>query len=169
MPGTTSISERESERSTGQVCLRASPPIALTLIGISGFYIDAAFFPQPRGTPSDQLTPRDQRLKLAPFSGKPACQYISVAAGTARGVCADAYVARQTKLVPDVGAYPGHIACDAQTQSEIVCPLILDGGAEAGRAVGVLDLDCLALGGFDELDRAGLERIAELVVRACDW
>lgn len=73
-------------------------------------------------------------------------------------------------LVTDVNAYPGHIACDGETKSEIVCPLLLllpDGQSE--RTLGVFDLDCLALAGFDELDKFGLERVAKLVVDACDW
>lgn len=133
-----------------------------------GFYIDAPFFPLSRGTPPDKVPVRDHQLLLGPFCGKPACQLINVAPGKARGVCADAYVQRMTKLVPDVDAYPGHIACDGETKSEIVCPLLLreEGG---DTAVGVLDLDCLALSGFDGQDQVGLERIAELVVKACDW
>ena len=73
-------------------------------------------------------------------------------------------------LVTDVNAYPGHIACDGETKSEIVCPLLLSlPDEESERALGVLDLDCLALAGFDEQDKIGLERIAKLVVEACDW
>lgn len=140
----------------------------MATIVISGFYIDAPFFPVPRGSSSDKVPARDHQLLLGPFCGKPACQLINVAPGKARGVCADAYVQRKTKLVPDVDAYPGHIACDGETKSEIVCPLVLrEDGAET--VVGVLDLDCLALSGFDEQDQVGLERIAELVVEACDW
>jgi len=70
----------------------------------------------------------------------------------------------KTKLVPDVEMYPGHIACDGETKSEIVCPLV-----SGHQVLGVLDLDCLALAGFDEEDQKGLEKIAELVVKACDW
>jgi len=78
---------------------------------------------------------------------------------------------RKTALVPDVELYPGHIACDGDTKSEVVCPLILksNGGNAEVTVLGVLDLDCLAVGGFDEEDRKGLERIAELVVKSCDW
>ena len=72
-------------------------------------------------------------------------------------------------LVQDVDAYPGHIACDGETKSEVVCPLLLEVAQEEERAIGVLDLDCLALAGFDERDQMGLERIARLVVNACDW
>jgi len=72
--------------------------------------------------------------------------------------------------VPDVEAYPGHIACDGQTKSEIVCPLILrSSGKEVGLGVFDLDCDCLAQAGFDEDDRTGLEKITQLVVDACNW
>lgn len=71
-------------------------------------------------------------------------------------------------LVPNVDEYPGHIACDGETKSEIVCPLLVKAGSSE-IAVGVLDLDCLALGGFTEEDEKGLRAIANLVVNACDW
>jgi len=105
---------------------------------------------------------------LGPFCGKPACQFITTAPGKARGVCADAYVQRKTLVVADVDGYPGHIACDGETKSEIVVPLVLE---VAGQTIvlGVLDLDCLAIGGFDDEDQAGLEKIAKLVVNACNW
>ncbi|KDQ55792.1 hypothetical protein JAAARDRAFT_37215 [Jaapia argillacea MUCL 33604] len=132
-----------------------------------GFYVDSQFFPVPRIVmPDDVGSP--SKLLLGPFCGKPACQYINVAPSTARGVCADAFIRQATLLVPDVEAYPGHIACDGQTKSEIVSPLILERGTDR-LVVGVLDLDCLALGGFTEEDKLGLERIAALVVNACDW
>lgn len=70
----------------------------------------------------------------------------------------------ETKVVSDVESYPGHIACDGETKSEIVCPLV-----SGDQVFGVLDLDCLAIGGFNEDDREGLEKIAMLVVNACDW
>jgi L-methionine (R)-S-oxide reductase len=77
-------------------------------------------------------------------------------------------LSHRTIVVPDVDEYPGHIACDGDTKSEIVCPLILkSSGKEVG--LGVLDLDCLAQSGFDDDDRTGLEKIAQLVVDACDW
>lgn len=106
----------------------------------------------------------DQKLLLGPFCGRPACQFIVTAPGKAKGVCADAYVQGKTVVVPSVEEYPGHIACDGLTKSEIVCPLI-----SKERRIGVLDLDCLALDGFDDTDREGLERIAALVVQSCDW
>ena len=65
----------------------------------------------------------------------------------------------------DVEAYPGHIACDGDTKSELVVPLI----HSSGRKLGVLDLDCLAYQGFKDDDKVALERIAELIVTSCDW
>jgi L-methionine (R)-S-oxide reductase len=130
-----------------------------------GFYIDSPLFPTPRFS-SSAASPEEHTLLLGPFCGKPACQFIGYAPGKVRGVCAGAYVQKQTLLVPDVDAYPGHIACDGETKSEIVVPLIIN---PTGIPVGVLDLDCLALGGFDEDDKAGLERIAEMIVKSCDW
>jgi len=96
----------------------------------------------------------------------------------ARGVCADTFLRQSTKLVPNVEAYPGHIACDGETKSELVVPLILDSPRGANQVsdtpdgltvVGVLDLDCLAVSGFQEEDRLGLERIAKLITHSCDW
>ncbi|KAF8199974.1 hypothetical protein K438DRAFT_2112592 [Mycena galopus ATCC 62051] len=106
--------------------------------------------------------PPSSRLLLAPFNGKPACQYINTTPGTA-----GAY--RRTIVVSDVESYPGHIACDGETKSEIVCPLIMRSDGDPFRVLGVLDLDCLAVEGFNEEDKAGLEKIAELIVKACDW
>ena len=77
-------------------------------------------------------------------------------------------MSRKTIVVPDVCAYPGHIACDGDTKSEIVCPLILR-SSEKEVTLGVFDMDCLAQGGFDDDDRIGLEKIVQLVVDACDW
>jgi len=79
-------------------------------------------------------------------------------------VCADGFLQKKTILVPDVDSYPGHIACDGETKSEIVCPLFV-----GSKVIGILDLDCLALGGFDQDDQEGLEKIAALVVSSCEW
>jgi L-methionine (R)-S-oxide reductase len=79
-----------------------------------------------------------------------------------------AFLSRRTIVVPDVEGYPGHIACDGDTKSEIVCPLILrSSGKEVG--LGVFDLDCLGQDGFDDEDRTGLEKIAQMVVESSDW
>ncbi|KAJ7879585.1 GAF domain-like protein [Mycena olivaceomarginata] len=130
-----------------------------------GFYLDAPLFPQS----SSGGKPAQSRLLLGPFNGKPACQYINTAPGKARGVCADSFLQRHTVVVSDVESYPGHIACDGETRSEIVCPLILPSDGDAVRVLGVLDLDCLAVEAFNDEDKAGLEKIAALLVKACDW
>ncbi len=127
-------------------------------------YLDSSYFPKPKYNAREK-TESSNRLLLGPFCGKPACQFINVSPGKGRGVCADAFIRRRTVLVPDVDAYPGHIACDGETKSEIVIPLIL----EHGEAAGVLDLDCLALNGFDDQDKQGLEKIASLIVESSDW
>jgi GAF domain-containing protein len=94
---------------------------------------------------------------LGPFIGKPAC--IRIPFGT--GVCGIAAASGDVQCVADVHAFPGHIACDADSRSEIVVPLILDGAI-----IGVLDLDSPRPGRFDEDDRAGLEAAAGLLVQA---
>lgn len=100
---------------------------------------------------------REGELVLGPFQGKPACIRIPLG----RGVCGTAAATRETQLVPDVHAFPGHIACDADSRSEIVVPLIRD-----GMIIGVLDLDSPKPGRFDEDDRAGLESAAGLLLGA---
>ncbi|WP_040784695.1 GAF domain-containing protein [Nocardia pneumoniae] len=92
-------------------------------------------------------------LVVGPFQGKPAC--VRIALG--KGVCGTAAQTRETQLVPDVQAFAGHIACDADTRSEIVVPLIRD-----GELIGVFDLDSPKPGRFDDVDRAGLESVAEV-------
>jgi GAF domain-containing protein len=96
-------------------------------------------------------------LVVGPFQGKPAC--VRIALG--RGVCGTAAEARQSVVVLDVHAFPGHIACDVASRSELVVPLIL-GGAVAG----VLDLDSPSPGRFDEEDRAGCESLAAIYLEA---
>jgi L-methionine (R)-S-oxide reductase len=95
-------------------------------------------------------------LVLGPFQGKSACIRIELG----KGVCGTAAQARETQLVEDVHAFPGHIACDAASASEIVVPLIAD-----GRLLGVLDIDSPVVARFDEDDRAGCEAIARLLER----
>ncbi|KAF9482213.1 GAF domain-like protein [Pholiota conissans] len=132
-----------------------------------GFYIHSNFFPVPRLV--SVAKPEDSdRLLLGPFCGKPACQYIQVDPKKARGVCAGAFLQRQTLVVADVYSYPGHIACDGDTKSEIVVPLILDFKGES-QVLGVLDLDCFAVNGFNDEDKAGLEKIAKLLANVCNW
>ncbi|HEX3843266.1 MAG TPA: GAF domain-containing protein [Steroidobacteraceae bacterium] len=100
---------------------------------------------------------RGGELVVGPFQGKPAC--VRIALG--RGVCGTAAARRETLVVPDVNAFPGHISCDGASQSEVVVPLIA-----GDRLVGVLDLDSQRLARFDEIDARGLEKLAELFVRA---
>jgi L-methionine (R)-S-oxide reductase len=98
---------------------------------------------------------RDGELVLGPFQGNVAC--VRIALG--RGVCGTAAAERRTIVVPDVAQFPGHIACDAGSRSEIVVPIAGRGGA----LVAVLDLDSYDLAAFDEQDAAGLQPIAELL------
>ena len=99
----------------------------------------------------------DGELVVGPFQGRSACVRIAIGAG----VCGTAAERRETVVVEDVHAFDGHIACDPVSRSEIVVPL-----ADAGRLLGVLDVDSPSLGRFDEADRAGLEAIAEVYVRS---
>lgn len=103
---------------------------------------------------------RDGGLVVGPFQGKPAC--VRIALG--QGVCGTAAASRRTLIVPDVHAFPGHIACDAASNSEIVVPLIA-----AGRLLGVMDLDSPRLGRFDAEDGRGLEAFAARLVAASDF
>ena len=99
---------------------------------------------------------RGEDLVLGPFQGQPAC--VRIAPG--RGVCGAAAANRRTLVVPNVHEFPGHIACDSASNSEIVVPLLV-----GERLVGVLDIDSPLQGRFDETDAAGLQAIAEVLVR----
>ncbi|WP_040835258.1 GAF domain-containing protein [Nocardia brevicatena] len=96
-------------------------------------------------------------LVVGPFQGKPAC--VRIALG--KGVCGIAAATRRTQIVPDVHTFPGHIACDADSRSEIVVPLV-----HGDELVGVFDLDSPRAARFDETDRRGLERISEIFVHS---
>jgi GAF domain-containing protein len=102
----------------------------------------------------------DGELVVGPFQGKPAC--VRIALG--RGVCGRAAQTRETQLVPDVHAFPDHIACDAASRSEIVVPL----QTNAGELIGVLDIDSPQLARFDDEDRQGLEALARLFVASIE-
>jgi len=93
-------------------------------------------------------------LVLGPFQGKPAC--IRIAMGS--GVCGTAAATLATQLVDDVHAFPGHIACDADSRSELVVPVVRD-----GMLIGVLDLDSPIAARFDAADAAGVEALAALL------
>jgi len=97
-----------------------------------------------------------EELVLGPFQGKPAC--VRIALG--RGVCGTAAAERRTVLVPNVHEFPGHIACDSASNSEIVLPLI----RANGELLGVLDLDSPVLERFDAIDQQGLERIVRTLL-----
>jgi|SRR5580698_6025359 L-methionine (R)-S-oxide reductase len=96
-------------------------------------------------------------LVLGPFQGKVACVRIPLG----RGVCGTAAVRREILVVPDVNEFPGHIACDASSRSEIVVPLV-----QAGRLLGVLDLDSPNLARFDHEDKEGLQAAANLLLQS---
>jgi L-methionine (R)-S-oxide reductase len=96
---------------------------------------------------------RGDQLVLGPFQGKVAC--VRIAFG--RGVCGTAAAERRTLVVPDVEQFPGHIACDAGSRSEIVVPIV-----QHDRVVAVLDVDSYELAAFDDVDAYHLGRIAEL-------
>lgn len=98
-------------------------------------------------------------LVLGPFQGKVACIRISIG----HGVCGTAAKQRETVIVPDVHVFPGHIACDSASRSEIVIPLVRE-----GRLFGVLDLDSPSLARFDDEDATGLEAAADLFLKCSD-
>jgi len=102
---------------------------------------------------------REHELVLGPFQGKVACVRIPLG----RGVCGTAAERRETVIVADVNAFPGHIACDAASRSEIVVPLI-----QHGQLKGVLDLDSAELARFDAQDREGLNAAADLLLQSSD-
>ena len=94
-------------------------------------------------------------LVVGPFQGHPAC--VRIALG--RGVCGTAATSRQTQRVPDVDAFPGHIACDSASRSELVVPLY-----RGDTLLGVFDLDSPVLDRFDEADQRGLEAVAQAFI-----
>ena len=102
---------------------------------------------------------RNEELVLGPFQGQVACVRIPFS----KGVCGAAAATRQTQRVEDVHAFPGHIACDSASNSELVIPLVKE-----GRLIGVLDLDSPKVGRFSEADQVGLERLAAIFVELTD-
>ena len=103
---------------------------------------------------------RDGELVVGPFQGKVAC--VRIAMG--KGVCGAAARDRRTIVVPDVDAFPGHIACDAASRSEVVVPMV-----RGETLLGVLDVDSPRVGRFDHEDAVGLERIATVLVEGSEW
>lgn len=102
---------------------------------------------------------RGNELVLGPFQGKPACVRIAVG----KGVCGAAVARRQSIVVEDVHAFPGHIACDAASRSELVVPLL-----RGDKVAGVIDLDSPTPNRFDHDDRTGIEAVAECYLRLSD-
>jgi len=98
---------------------------------------------------------RNGELVVGPFQGKPACVRIPLG----KGVCGTAAAGRKTLVVRDVHEFPGHIACDAASQSEIVVPLL-----RGDELLGVLDIDSPSVCRFDDADRRGIERLATIFV-----
>lgn len=103
---------------------------------------------------------KGDELVLGPFQGKPACVRIKVG----KGVCGAAVARKASVRVDDVNAFPGHIACDSASNSELVVPLLKNGAV-----LGVIDLDSPNTGRFDEADQRGVEALARLFVDACAW
>lgn len=95
----------------------------------------------------------EDELVLGPFIGKPAC--IRIPFGV--GVCGTAAALGSTQVVPDVHAFPGHIACDAASRSELVVPIMRD-----GRVIAIIDLDSPTLARFDDEDAAGIQLLAQV-------
>ena len=102
----------------------------------------------------------DGGLTVGPFQGKPAC--IRIAAG--KGVCGTAVSRNETVVVPDVHLFPGHIACDSASRSELVIPLHAD-----GKAVAVLDMDSPTLSRFTTADEAALKKATEIMENLLNW
>lgn len=100
---------------------------------------------------------KNNELVLGPFQGKPAC--VRIMAG--RGVCGTAVSRKRTQIVPDVHAFPGHIACDGDSRAELVVPLFRD-----AVPIGVIDLDSPLTGRFDAEDGAGIEALAQIWLAA---
>jgi GAF domain-containing protein len=100
---------------------------------------------------------RGPELVLGPFQGKTACVRIAVG----RGVCGTAVERKASMVVPDVHAFPGHIACDSASRSELVVPLVKN-----GEVLGVLDLDSPIPARFDEVDRQGCEQLVQIYLNA---
>ncbi len=102
----------------------------------------------------------DGDLLLGPFQGKPACIRIPVG----KGVCGTAVNQNKTQLVEDVHQFPGHIACDSASNSEIVVPI-----RAKGTIVGVLDIDSPRYSRFDAQDKQGLEEMVKMLAEGCRW
>lgn len=103
---------------------------------------------------------KNGELLLGPFQGKPACIHIPVG----RGVCGEAAAQACTLRVDDVHQFPGHIACDSESNSEIVIPI-----RSGDKIIGVLDIDSPITSRFDDSDQEGLEVFVRIIEKACTW
>lgn len=99
---------------------------------------------------------RGEHLVLGPFQGKPACVHIKLG----DGVCGTAAATRSTQRVDDVHSFPGHIVCDADSRSELVVPMVVN-----GELIGVLDIDSPSIARFDAADQEGIEAVCESFCR----
>lgn len=119
---------------------------------------------------------QEHKLLLGPFQGKPACQLIFFG----KGVCGTAALKKEALVVDDVLEFPGHIACDADSRSEIVVPVVVRGevgylvvllrsALTVGQTVAIIDVDCTEPAGFDDIDRKYLEEMSVLLAEGCDW
>jgi len=113
-------------------------------------------------TALDKVDKANGYLTLGPFQGKVACTKIKIG----KGVCGTAAAQRVTQVVANVHEFPGHIACDATSASEIVVPMI---HPQTGDVLGVLDIDDTCTDAFDEEDKIGLEAVVKALVEACEW
>ena len=104
---------------------------------------------------------KDEYLLLGPFQGKPACIRIPMG----KGVCGSAAAEKSTQVVKDVSLFPGHIACDSASKSEIVDPIF----DKQGNVTGVLDIDSPVKNRFTEIDKEGLEEFVKILEKACDF
>lgn len=147
LPQIASLVEGEPDLIANLANIVAALRECLPIASWVGFYITR------RGTRPAEA---GDELVLGPFQGKIAC--VRIALG--RGVCGTAAAEKRTVIVRDVEQFPGHIACDAGSRSEIVVPIIA-----GGRVVAVLDLDSYELAAFDDVDAAGLAPIAELAAK----
>ncbi|KAJ3333969.1 hypothetical protein HDU76_000101 [Blyttiomyces sp. JEL0837] len=122
------------------------PPVSRK-VNWCGFYLTMRKDPNGSNEETSNL-----RLVLGPFQGRVACTLIPFG----RGVCGTSASQKKTQLVKNVHDFPGHIACDSASESEIVVPIVVNGAV-----MGVLDIDCLVENGFDEVDQAELEKIVQ--------
>lgn len=103
---------------------------------------------------------KNDELILGPFQGKLACVHIKIG----KGVCGTAVATKRTQLVENVHEFPGHIACDCRSNSEIVVPIVIN-----EKVFGVLDVDSPLIGRFDQTDLYYLEKIIEIIIEHCNW